>query len=72
VPVQVGAKPGTAQTTVTGKPDAWFTAFAPFNNPQIEIVVFLQDAGEGASFAAPPVRETLTYCFTRPGGCVPN
>jgi penicillin-binding protein 2 len=70
VPVQVGAKTGTAQTTTTGKPDAWFTAFAPFNNPQIEIVVFLQNAGEGASFAAPAVRETLTYCFTRPGGCV--
>ncbi len=72
VPVQVGAKTGTAQTSTNGKPDAWFTAFAPFNNPQIEIVVFIQGAGEGASYAAPPVRETLAYCFTRPGGCVPN
>ena len=74
VPVQVGAKTGTAQTgtTDTSKPDAWFTAFAPFDNPQIEIVVFIASSGEGAQFAAPAVRDTLTYCFTRPGGCVQN
>ncbi|HUC86916.1 MAG TPA: penicillin-binding protein 2 [Candidatus Saccharimonadales bacterium] len=72
VPVEVGAKTGTAQTgtTAANKPDAWFTAFAPFDNPQIEIVVFVANAGEGATYAAPAVRETLTYCFTRPGGCV--
>ncbi len=72
VPVKVGAKTGTAQTgtVITDKPDAWFTAFAPFDNPQIEIVVFISKAGEGASYAAPPVRDTLAYCFTRPGGCV--
>jgi penicillin-binding protein 2 len=72
VPVEVGAKTGTAQTgtSATDKPDAWFTAFAPFDNPQIEIVVFVAKAGEGASYAAPAVRETLAYCFSRPGGCV--
>ena len=72
VPVQVAAKTGTAQTgtTDTAKPDAWFTAFAPFDNPQIEIVVLIENSGEGASYAAPAVRETLAYCFTRPGGCV--
>ena len=72
VPVQVGAKTGTAQTgtATTDKPDAWFTAFAPYDNPQIEIVVMIENAGEGATYAAPAVRETLTYCFTRPGGCI--
>jgi penicillin-binding protein 2 len=74
VPVQVAAKTGTAQTgtAATDKPDAWFTAFAPYDNPQIEIVVMIENAGEGATYAAPAVRETLTYCFTRPGGCVSN
>jgi penicillin-binding protein 2 len=74
VPVQVGAKTGTAQTgtSATDKPDAWFTAFAPFDNPQIEIVVLIENSGEGATYAAPAVRETLAYCFTRPGGCIQN
>jgi penicillin-binding protein 2 len=72
VPVQVGAKTGTAQTgtDTNDKPDAWFTAFAPFDNPQIEMVVFIAKSGEGARYAAPAVRETLQYCFTRAGGCV--
>ncbi|HSX41203.1 MAG TPA: penicillin-binding protein 2 [Candidatus Saccharimonadales bacterium] len=72
VPVAVAAKTGTAETDPTGnrKPHAWFTAFAPYDNPQIEIVVLIENSGEGAQFAAPAVRETLAWCFSRPGGCV--
>lgn len=73
VPVAVAAKTGTAETHTVGaesKPNAWFTAFAPYDDPQIEIVVLIQSAGEGAQFAAPAVRETLAWCFRRPGGCV--
>ncbi|HEX7259573.1 MAG TPA: penicillin-binding protein 2 [Candidatus Saccharimonadia bacterium] len=72
VPVAVAAKTGTAETDPNGKrkPHAWFTAFAPYEDPQIEIVVLVQNAGEGAQYAAPAVRETLEWCFTRPGGCI--
>jgi penicillin-binding protein 2 len=72
VPVPVAGKTGTAETDPEGKkkPDAWFTAFAPFDDPQIVIVVLIPNSGEGAQYAAPAVRETLAYCFNRPGGCV--
>jgi penicillin-binding protein 2 len=72
VPVAVAAKTGTAETDPTGnrKPHAWFTAFAPYDNPQIEMVVLIENSGEGAQYAAPAVRNTLKWCFTRPGGCV--
>lgn len=77
VPVPVAAKTGTAETVVTdtgaagqSKPNAWFTAFAPYDDPQIEIVVLIQNAGEGGTYGARAVRETLAWCFTRPGGCV--
>ena len=77
VPVRVAAKTGTAETVTTdtgaknqSKPNAWFTAFAPFDDPQIEIVVLIQNSGEGSKYAAPAVRETLAWCFRRPGGCV--
>jgi penicillin-binding protein 2 len=77
VPVTVAAKTGTAETVVsdTGdknqtKPHAWFAAYAPAEDPQIVFVVLVTHAGEGAQFAAPAVRETLQWCFTRPGGCI--
>ncbi len=77
VPVQVAAKTGTAETVVhddgtpaalSSKPDSWFEAFAPYDNPQIVIVVLLEHAGEGAVYAAPAVRETLTWYFTQGAG----
>jgi penicillin-binding protein 2 len=70
VPVLVGAKTGSAETdTAAGvQPEAWFTAFAPYNNPQIVIVVLLEKAGEGGYVAAPAVREMLTYYFTQGAG----
>ena len=72
VPVAVAAKTGTAETDPTGnrKPHAWFEAYAPFDDPQIVIVALVTNSGEGAQFAAPAVRETLAWCFSRPGGCV--
>jgi penicillin-binding protein 2 len=79
VPVAVAAKTGTAETVSSdnggknqSKPNAWFEAFAPYDDPQIVIVVMIQNSGEGAQYAAPAVRETLAWCFTRPGGCVKN
>lgn len=70
VPVQVGAKTGSAETnTAAGvQPEAWFSAFAPYNNPQIVIIIFLEKAGEGADYAAPAGRDILTYYFTQGAG----
>lgn len=72
VPVTVAGKTGTAETDPNGnrKANSWFEAFAPFDEPQIVIVALVENGGEGSQFAAPAVRETLAYCFTRPGGCV--
>lgn len=67
VPVAVAAKTGTAETDPTGKrkPHAWFTAFAPYEDPQIVIVVLVENSGEGAEYAAPAVRGTLSWYFRR-------
>jgi penicillin-binding protein A len=41
--------------------DAWFTAFAPANNPQIAVAVMVVNAeGDGGTVAAPIAREVLT------------
>src|SRR3989344_1404836 len=41
-PYKVGCKTGTAEKAL-GNPHAWFTAFAPFDNPQISITVIIED-----------------------------
>lgn len=77
VPVEVAGKTGTAETVVhddgsgallQSRPHAWFEAFAPFNDPKIAIVVLVEHAGEGAEYAAPAVRETLSWYFTQGAG----
>jgi penicillin-binding protein 2 len=54
--VPVAGKTGTAE--VFGKDDtSWFASFAPANNPRFAVVVMVTQAGQGAMFAAPAVRE---------------
>src|SRR3990167_3704164 len=47
-PYKVGCKTGTAEK-VLGNPHAWFSAFAPFENPKITITVIIEDGGEGSA-----------------------
>lgn len=44
--VQVAGKTGTAQNP-HGRTHAWFTGFAPFSEPTICVVVFLEHGGKG-------------------------
>lgn len=65
--IPIAGKTGTAEfgakdDTVT---HAWFTAFAPIDNPQIVVTVLKEAAGEGSDEAAPVVRDLLTYWFSR-------
>jgi penicillin-binding protein 2 len=45
---------------------AWFVAFAPYENPEIAIAVFLYNGGEGSTFAAPVAAEILSAYFDAP------
>jgi len=45
---------------------AWFTAFAPYNNPEVAIVVFVFGGGEGSAVAVPIAREVLATYFYNP------
>ena len=44
--VIIAGKTGTAQNPEE-KPHAWFVGFAPFENPRICIVVFIEHGGKG-------------------------
>lgn len=43
---------------------AWFSAFAPYDNPEIAIVTFVYDGGEGSAVAAPLTQKILEGYFT--------
>lgn len=72
VPVPVAGKTGTAETSSEGfdgknprtKPHAWFSAYAPANNPRIATVVMIENSGEGSTFAAPATKDILKWYFT--------
>ncbi|MBI1863324.1 hypothetical protein HYS00_04370, partial [Candidatus Microgenomates bacterium] len=64
--IQLGCKTGTAESQdSTTKPHAWFTVFAPFDDPQIQVTVMVENAGQGSSIAAPIAKEILTTYFTQ-------
>jgi penicillin-binding protein A len=63
--VQVGGKTGTAQSDPKRKPFAWFTAFAPADDPQVAVAVIVEDANiprneiAGGRLAAPIARNVM-------------
>ncbi|MFH0830750.1 MAG: penicillin-binding protein 2 [Parcubacteria group bacterium] len=64
LPVPAAGKTGTAQFG-TGEPNAWFSAFAPYDEPTIAIAVLVEQAGEGSDFSAPVAKAALSYYFTK-------
>ena len=63
VPVAVAGKTGTAQWSSKNDHHAWFTGFAPFDNPKLAITVLIEEGGEGSDTAVPVVKEFLTWYF---------
>lgn len=63
LPVAAAGKTGTAQWSTKKPPHAWFTGFAPYDNPQIVITVLVEEGGEGSSAAAPIAKEILEWYF---------
>ena len=66
LPVSSAGKTGTAQTGRGTNTHAWFTAFAPYENPEIVIVVMVENGGEGHAAAVPVVKEALEWYFSEP------
>ncbi len=60
--VQVAGKTGTAENP-HGAPHAWFIGYAPAENPQIAIVVIVENAGSGGGIAAPIARQIFVQAL---------
>lgn len=72
VSVSVSGKTGTAETSSEGfdgknlrtRPHAWFSSFAPSEDPQITMIVLIENSGEGAEYAVPVTKNILKWYFS--------
>jgi penicillin-binding protein 2 len=62
-PIAVAGKTGTSETGKKNRTHAWFTAFAPYDKPEIAVTVFLEEGGEGSHNAAPVARRIMEAYF---------
>ena len=60
--VSVGGKTGSAEVDNGNKVNAWFVGFAPFENPEIAIVVIVENGGHG-NYTAEVVRDIMEEYF---------
>ena len=64
---EVGCKTGTAEVgDGTDDTHAWFTAFAPKDDPEIIATILVERGGEGSQVAGPIAREIFNYYFKVP------
>jgi penicillin-binding protein 2 len=61
--VAVAGKTGTAQFGSENKTHAWFASFAPFDDPEIAMIVLVEGGGEGHSSAVPVTKEVYQWYF---------
>lgn len=64
-PIPVAGKTGTAQFMNNAKTHAWFECYAPYDNPQIAVIVLVEGGGEGYDVAGPVAKDIMTYYFTQ-------
>ena len=69
--VKVAGKTGSAEfgeANAKGErpTHAWFMAYAPYDDPEVAVIVFVEGGGEGSAVAAPIAAQILRYYFGLP------
>lgn len=63
LPFTIGAKTGTAQTNNNTKENAFFVGYAPADNPEIAILVLVENARQGSLNAVPIAKDVLEWYY---------
>ncbi len=59
-----GGKTGSAEfNSNTSDSHAWFTGFAPVEDPEISVTIIVEDAGSGGSYAVPIAKRIFDAYF---------
>lgn len=65
LPVPVAGKTGTAQFGSEEKTHGWFESFAPYDNPEIVLVIMIEGQEKEDTYNAVPItREVLSWYFS--------
>jgi len=67
LPFSVGGKSGSAQTSGNTKTNALFYAFAPYDDPQISVLILIEDVPEGSLNAIPVAKDILMWYYKNRG-----
>lgn len=59
LPFPAAGKTGTAQGNQDRNTHAWFTSFAPYDQPEVVVTVLIEEGGEGSSYAVPVAKRVL-------------
>jgi penicillin-binding protein 2 len=63
--VEIAGKTGTAQWSTKKANHAWFTGFAPYDEPKIVITILIEEGKEGSEVAVPIAGEFINWYFSR-------
>ncbi len=63
LPFQIAAKTGSAQTNNNTKVNALFVGYAPAKNPQVEVLVLIENAHESILNAVPIAKDVLSWYY---------
>jgi hypothetical protein len=72
-PIELAGKTGTAEVGIKRDDGtyqdshAWFTSYAPYDEPEVAVTVFLKEGGEGSSYAVPIADKVLRAYFELTG-----
>ncbi|BDU49893.1 penicillin-binding protein 2 [Haliovirga abyssi] len=61
--IEIAGKTGSAENSHYKITHAWFAGFAPYDNPEIVFVSFIEGGGHGGSHAAPAAKEFVKKYF---------
>jgi penicillin-binding protein 2 len=64
--VQAAGKTGTAQYGTSGRTHAWFTGFAPYDDPEIAFAIVIEGGGESFYSSVPVAEAILRAYFNEP------
>ena len=59
--LDIAGKTGTAQWSNNKEPHAWFTSFAPYEDPEIVLTILIEEGENGASVAAGIARDFYNW-----------
>lgn len=64
-PIETAGKTGTAEYgDPKNRTHAWYTSYAPANDPKIALTVLVEGGGEGSNVAAPVAKEAYRFYFS--------